>query len=217
MTTSHRPQLEARSGAKVSRYVPTSTEHARLLPSHMRIKYRKAGTIRSKDNTNYKVDKDNDNSNIESVIQERNYLEDSELNDLKMILSVEDENIHNISDKSGNSSSHEGDHSAEEGEDEEEEEMEQLQKELDLIKQKRLKEKEKEEQYLKEDDKDVKIPISQLKRKSWRQGTTFSRDKSKISKRSDQTSTNDRNKNKNYINNITQSIYHKEFMKKFVR
>lgn len=217
MTTSHRPQLEARSGAKVSRYVPTSTEHARLLPSHMKIKYRNAGTLRSKDNTNYNVDKDNDNSNIESVIQERNYLEDTELDDLKKVLSVQNEDINNISDKNSNSSSHEDDQSADEGEDDEEDEMEQLQKELDLIKQQRLKEKKKEEQYLKEDDKDVKIPISQLKRKSWRQGTTFSRDKSKISKRSDQTSTNDRNKNKNYINNITQSSYHKEFMKKFVR
>lgn len=42
MTTSHRPQLEARSGAKAASYVPTSTQHARLLPGHKKLKYRKS-------------------------------------------------------------------------------------------------------------------------------------------------------------------------------
>lgn len=40
MTTSHRPQLEARSGAKGASYVPTGTQHARLLPGHTRMKLR---------------------------------------------------------------------------------------------------------------------------------------------------------------------------------
>lgn len=38
MTTSHRPQLEARNGAKNT---PSNAEHARLLPSHRKVKYRK--------------------------------------------------------------------------------------------------------------------------------------------------------------------------------
>ncbi|EHN03087.1 Cwc15p [Saccharomyces cerevisiae x Saccharomyces kudriavzevii VIN7] len=41
MTTSHRPQLEARSGAKSAAYTPTSIEHARLLPGHTKLKFRK--------------------------------------------------------------------------------------------------------------------------------------------------------------------------------
>lgn len=40
MTTSHRPQLEARSGAKGASYVPTGTQHARLLPGHTKLKLR---------------------------------------------------------------------------------------------------------------------------------------------------------------------------------
>lgn len=40
MTTSHRPQLEARSGAKGAAYVPTGTQHARLLPGHTKLKLR---------------------------------------------------------------------------------------------------------------------------------------------------------------------------------
>ncbi|CAI4038039.1 hypothetical protein SMKI_04G3780 [Saccharomyces mikatae IFO 1815] len=42
MTTSHRPQLEARSGAKAAAYTPTGIEHARLLPGHTKLKYRKS-------------------------------------------------------------------------------------------------------------------------------------------------------------------------------
>ncbi|XDT03188.1 Cwf15/Cwc15 cell cycle control protein [Nakaseomyces glabratus] len=40
MTTAHRPQLEARNGAKGA-LVPTGTEHARLLPGHTELKARK--------------------------------------------------------------------------------------------------------------------------------------------------------------------------------
>ncbi|CCH62403.1 hypothetical protein TBLA_0H01150 [Henningerozyma blattae CBS 6284] len=38
MTTAHRPQLEARSGAK--NITPTNTQHARLLPGHKTLKKR---------------------------------------------------------------------------------------------------------------------------------------------------------------------------------
>lgn len=41
MTTAHRPQLEARRGGKFQDYVPTSIEHARLLPGHKEMKERK--------------------------------------------------------------------------------------------------------------------------------------------------------------------------------
>lgn len=44
MTTSHRPQLEARSGAKGACYVPTGTQHARLLPGHTKLKLRNEKT-----------------------------------------------------------------------------------------------------------------------------------------------------------------------------
>ncbi|AGO13704.1 AaceriAGL168Wp [[Ashbya] aceris (nom. inval.)] len=48
MTTSHRPQLEARSGAKsgvAGEYVPTGVEHARLLPGHRTVKRRREGGV----------------------------------------------------------------------------------------------------------------------------------------------------------------------------
>lgn len=214
MTTSHRPQLEARSGAKGSRYVPTSTEHARLLPGHKKIKYRDPITIKGKDKAKHNIGKDI-NDNIGPIVSEKNYLENTGLNDLKKVLSIKDVDTQDTSDMSSNSSSSSDNYS--DDEDDEEEEMKQLQKELALLKQKQLPKEKKEELYLEEDNKDVKMPISQFKRKSWRQGTTFSRDKTKISKRPNQSSTNDRNKSKNYINNITQSVYHQEFMKKFVK
>ncbi|QLQ82352.1 hypothetical protein HG537_0H01130 [Torulaspora globosa] len=44
MTTSHRPQLEARSGAKSAAYVPTGTQHARLVPGHTKLKLRNGKT-----------------------------------------------------------------------------------------------------------------------------------------------------------------------------
>lgn len=40
MSTSHRPQLEARSGAKAAGYTGTAIEHARKLPGHKSVKYR---------------------------------------------------------------------------------------------------------------------------------------------------------------------------------
>lgn len=51
MSTSHRPQLESRSGAKAAGYTSTSIEHSRSLPGHKTIKYRESepDLIRSED------------------------------------------------------------------------------------------------------------------------------------------------------------------------
>ncbi|CAI6561995.1 ANM_collapsed_G0010340.mRNA.1.CDS.1 [Saccharomyces cerevisiae] len=70
MTTSHRPQLEARSGAKAAAYTPTGIEHARLLPGHTTLKYRKF-----KEEENLKAncaqeDRNNDKSLEEVVVNE---------------------------------------------------------------------------------------------------------------------------------------------------
>lgn len=213
MTTSHRPQLEARSGAKVSRYVPTSTEHARLLPGHKKIKYRDQIAGKSKDKAKRNINK-NIKENFGSIVLEKNYLENTELQEIKKVFSIEDKDTQNISDKSNNSSS---DINYSDDDEEDEKEIKQLQEELALLKQKRLAEEKKEELCLEDDIKDVKIPISQVKKKSWRQCTTFSRDKNKVSKKLSQSSTNNLNTSKTYVNNITQSVYHKEFMKKFVK
>lgn len=55
MSTSHRPQLESRSGAKAAGYTSTSIEHARLLPGHKTIKYREtvAKPVRSESNDKF--------------------------------------------------------------------------------------------------------------------------------------------------------------------
>ncbi|AEY98649.1 FAGL168Wp [Eremothecium gossypii FDAG1] len=52
MTTSHRPQLEARSGTKsgvAGEYVPTGVKHARLLPGHRTVKRRREGGATAED------------------------------------------------------------------------------------------------------------------------------------------------------------------------
>lgn len=173
MTTSHRPQLEARSGAKAAGYTPTSTEHARLLPGHKTVKYRSSGKV---------------------VNSEKNYLEDEKekMEMLKGELSENDE-----------------EEESEKEEDDDDEDDELLQQELDRLKKKRLE----EEALSNKDQEDEKLSEPKMKRKSWRQGTTFSRNK--VSKTSSQAVKQD--KSKNYINNITKSDYHQEFMKKFIK
>ncbi|KAL3231618.1 Pre-mRNA-splicing factor CWC15 [Nakaseomyces bracarensis] len=56
MTTSHRPQLEARSGAKTQNYTPTATQHARLLPGHTKLKTRKRQATHSHDKQDNRTD-----------------------------------------------------------------------------------------------------------------------------------------------------------------
>ncbi|CAL9731365.1 pre-mRNA-splicing factor Cwc15p [Monosporozyma unispora] len=168
MTTSHRPQLEARSGAKAAGYTPTSTEHARLLPGHKKVKYR---------------------SPNKAVTVEKNYLEED--NGLEQSKEVES-------------------HDEEEEDSENDSEDELLQQELDRLKNKRLE----EEKITNEEQEDVKISEHRMKKKSWRQGTTFSRNK--VSKDSKQV-LKKKDRTNNYTNNITQSDYHQEFMKKFIK
>ncbi|CAL9737136.1 pre-mRNA-splicing factor Cwc15p [Monosporozyma servazzii] len=178
MTTSHRPQLEARSGAKAAGYTPTSTEHARLLPGHKTVKYRSSNKVSS---------------------TEKNYLD------------YEREKVNALKDKVTENNEEEGEEEEieEEEEEEDDDDDELLQRELDRLKNKRLE----EEAFLVREHEEEQVSEPKLKRKSWRQGTTFSRNK--VSKTSNSTVKQD--KSKTYINNITKSDYHQEFMKKFIR
>ena len=182
MTTSHRPQLEARSGAKAAGYTPTSTEHARLLPGHKTVKYRSSNKVAS---------------------TEKNYLdyEREKVNGLK------DKVIENNEEESEEEDIEEEEEEEEEEEDDDDDEL--LQQELDRLKKKRFE----EETLLDREHEEEEVSEPKLKRKSWRQGTTFSRNR--VSKTSNSTVKQDTSKT--YINNITKSDYHQEFMKKFIR
>lgn len=175
MTTSHRPQLEARSGAKTAGYTPTSTEHARLVTGHKKVKYR-SGRL----NKNHPDDEET----------EKNYLED--------------ELLHTNDDQSNDL--------VEESEDESSDDEVMLLQELNRLKQQR-KETEEEAEEVNQNLKPVVTDQDEPKKpkKSWRQGTTFSRNTTKKSENKVSKS------HHNYTNNITKSDYHQEFMKKFVK
>lgn len=72
MSTSHRPQLESRSGAKAAGYTSTSIEHARLIPGHKTIKYRDSVTestrLESDDKTTGEGEKQKDRK-IQSTLE----------------------------------------------------------------------------------------------------------------------------------------------------
>lgn len=174
MTTSHRPQLEARSGAKAAGYTPTSTEHARLLPGHRSIKYR-------------------------SRKRQRNYLKGDDTEDNKAEDDVDDENKNEDED-------------SDEEEEEEEDDRDAL-----LLQLEKLKESQDSTEVKKEDITDSEVlrtssDISPEKdKKSWRRSTTFSR---KRINKADKGKTKHKSE---YINDITKSNYHQDFLHKFVR
>lgn len=181
MTTSHRPQLEARSGAKAAGYTPTETEHARLLPGHKKIKYRQQRGENKK------------------VAREKDYLGNN--GKVKTVTEDTKEREEDVSS---------------EGEEWSDDDEELLKQELERLKTKRLEEEQTshvDEVGQSLEEKEEKPPVAKLMRKSWRQGTTFSRNK--ICKKSTHSET--LQDVKNYTNNITKSDYHQEFMKKFIK
>ncbi|CAB4255669.1 similar to Saccharomyces cerevisiae YDR163W CWC15 Non-essential protein involved in pre-mRNA splicing, component of a complex containing Cef1p [Maudiozyma barnettii] len=170
MSTSHRPQLEARSGAKAAGYSSTSIEHARLQPGHKSLKYRDhiRDSIQSSSNkesdstitvTNSSLNP-NENRGMDLDTEEVNRDKNSsKVKDNKKSLNQEFKHLKDAQVEGGNNSG----------------------------------------------NSQSKPKINKIK-KGWRSGTTFSRTK------------NDKNKKgkDDYVNNITKSTYHQDFMKKIV-
>ncbi|CAI1828894.1 hypothetical protein SEUBUCD646_0B02850 [Saccharomyces eubayanus] len=172
MTTSHRPQLEARSGAKAAAYTPTSIEHARLLPGHTKLKYRKF-----KQDIKCKESCSQGEGSSDGSVDERQINEDEQDD-------VEDENL-------------------EESEDDQEDLLKELAKiqEAKLDKKIRLQQKEKIEE--------------QPSKRSWRQSTAFGRHK--ITKITNSNDDGAKNPLSGYVNDMTKSKYHQEFLHKNIK
>lgn len=174
MTTSHRPQLEARSGAKAASYVPTSTQHARLLPGHKKLKYRKS-------------------KNVPGPLEE-------------------DQEKGEADEKEGDKEDEKEDEeeSDDAGDDEEEEDdQEALLQELNNIRQERMVKKVRDEQQQEQRNTTdlTRIP-AKTSTSGWRK-TTFGRNK--VSKnKSDVTAPG-------YVNDMTKTAYHEEFIRRFTK
>lgn len=176
MTTSHRPQLEARNGGKNT---PSNIEHSRLLPSHTKVKYRN---------------------------KQRDYLQDREFSaKVQDSVLIEDENSVEVTngDENGDESIKSEENGVEEDEEDEEDasedEREFLQQELDKIREAKAKTKPVEFSQVTQKESTKKT------KKSWRQNTTFHGKKQSSSQEG------------KYINNLSQSSYHQQFMNKFIK
>ncbi|GAV55281.1 hypothetical protein ZYGR_0AS06050 [Zygosaccharomyces rouxii] len=161
MTTSHRPQLEARSGAKAASYVPTSTQHARLLPSHKKLKYRKSKN-------------------------EQEPVEDQQLE------TREERQVEEDADD----------------EEDDEDDQEALLQELNNIRQERMIERVRNEQRQQNEMDLTRIPTPKST-SGWRK-TTFGRNR--VSKRKQ-----DNNNPPEYVNDMTKTSYHEEFIRRFIK
>ncbi|GCF00870.1 complexed with cef1p [Zygosaccharomyces mellis] len=174
MTTSHRPQLEARSGAKAASYVPTSTQHARLLPGHKTLKYRK-----------------NKNNQGPMRYQPLGTQE------------VRQQEKDTIKDDDGRNDNDE----EEDDDDDDEDDQEALLQELNNIRQKRMVEKIRNEQRQQSEMDLTRIPTPKTT-SGWRK-TTFGRDR--VSKRKQV------DKAPEYVNDMTKTAYHEEFIRRFIK
>ncbi|EJS42331.1 cwc15p [Saccharomyces arboricola H-6] len=171
MTTSHRPQLEARSGAKAAAYTPTSIEHARLLPGHTTLKYRK-----SKQDVKSKEGFTQDERSGDE------YIETTQLTDGKRA-------------------------AVENGDDGENDPKEFLQ-ELPIIQETKLANQTEPQQNEQTEERNSS-------KRSWRKSTAFGHHK--VSKRSSIKDNGAKNPVSGYVNDMTKSEYHQQFLHKHIK
>ncbi|CCK68169.1 U2-type spliceosomal complex subunit CWC15 KNAG_0A05010 [Huiozyma naganishii CBS 8797] len=189
MTTSHRPQLEARSGAKAANYVPTSTEHARLLPGHKTVKYRSSNRAK---------------------------LESKSKNDPRS--PKETHSVSNSVDSDEESGDPEAeadgllDEEEEDSEDEDsEDEKEQFRQELIRLRQRQANITDNKQRTSTRINTDAEGE-SDTKKAGWRSKTVFGRKKSNSSNKKVT-----KTENAGYVNNMTKSNYHQNFLDKYVK
>ncbi|AMD18993.1 HBR092Wp [Eremothecium sinecaudum] len=184
MTTSHRPQLEARSGGKYApEQVPTGAKHARLLPGHTKIKRRKVKPATS--------DASSLVSGAREIIKTDKVDFDEENNSNNDRESSEDDEY----DSTYSSSS-----------DDEEE----LREGLEAIR--RARELNESHQKLAVEASSVQEPKQVSAVKSWRSNTVFGAQKK--SNGDSQVTAENRLK---YLNDLSRSEYHRDFMKRVSR
>ncbi|CCD26976.1 U2-type spliceosomal complex subunit CWC15 NDAI_0J00840 [Naumovozyma dairenensis CBS 421] len=179
MTTSHRPQLEARNGGKSAAYTPTSIQHARLLPGHK--------TLKIRSNTKKKVD---------SSEQEKDYGIRSKVNEDGFVdaRNLYVENVKNSGadgEKDGNTQTNLT-----------------IESDGSRIGSTMLPPQDKKEEMINSTVPSGDVPAGPVKVDAWRTKTTFSR--KKVVKSTE-------NKKRTYVNNLTKSKYHQDFLHKFVK
>lgn len=192
MTTSHRPQLEARSGAKAAAYVPTSTQHASLLPGHKKLKYRKG---RDEQESSYESQKDyafgdEGGESYQNMLVKQQVEMDQERRQAEEDKEeVEDEEEY-------------------EGEEEDSDDQEVLLQELNKIRRERMMRKVREEQNQHNSIDLARVPTHRST-SDWR-NTTFGRNRVSKQKPS-------KVKGEGYVNEMTKTAYHEDFMRRFVK
>ncbi|CUS24082.1 LAQU0S13e02872g1_1 [Lachancea quebecensis] len=220
MTTSHRPQLEARNGAKGS-YVPTSTQHARLLPGHTKLKYRKRKLT---DSDLEEQDKPKTSRSTAKILKDE---KNEEVDGRNASSCLSNKGASSRSDggeegeegESGNGSVNEepqleeGVSGSSEDEDEEsdEEDQEALLRELNKIRQERMVQKLKEQRE--KQDLTGEVFETPTVQRSWRSQTVFGGQRpSQLSKKNA-----DKDLKHEYTNDMTRSKFHDDFLRKYVR
>ena len=212
MTTAHRPQLEARSGAKGAGYVPTSTEHARLIQGHKKIKYRKVlpnekdfGIQESESKGVTKVSGPLDKGQTSMNAQGG----DSGVPTSAILTSPTQVDEHSVRGK--NEEGYEG-----EVGDESDHKMSLIR--LNGIKTERNTPKVKKEEEDITDFNALQLPSNTTKAlKSWRSDTVFGRSKDRNKHKVVKRDSSGDNKVKGYVNDLTKSDYHKEILRKYIR
>ena len=198
MTTSLRQQLEARNGAKDLQYVPTSTQHARLLPGHKELKKRTRTNI---NDSEVHYTKRKRELRLEDGITEK---EDDKL---KRAESESDDRV----DDTGSSDEYDDEDDEEE---EEEDDEEALLDEWNRVRQERIDSKSKEKKSVSVDssvNSNTSPDLAKPQKSGWRSKTVFGRHSNKSSE------SNENKDKKKYINDLSRSAYHKDFMQKHVK
>ncbi|AET39294.1 U2-type spliceosomal complex subunit CWC15 Ecym_4227 [Eremothecium cymbalariae DBVPG len=212
MTTSHRPQLEARSGSRShgnSQYVPTKLEHARLLPGHTKLKRRrgKSGRHKRGNEADSSVDKVFTVSEATSKSGGRAC---SDVGEEHSALEVGD------GDGGGDVGSSYGEESDEEG---------LLLQELERLRSEKMMEKVKAQQL--EEDKSLEAAadsgndleghgpnVAGSSSEGWRSDAVFGRRKKPKSERKNLSNSISSDK---YTNDLIQSEYHQDFLKRMAK
>lgn len=192
MTTSHRAQLEARSGAKGASYIPTGTQHARLVPGHTKLKYRRSNQYPEK---LYETNREDGDTETKESLQIGSADEKVSDGDQEIEEDADSDNYQDSDD-----------------------DQELLLQELNKIRQERMIAKLRKEQE-DEDKGEVQpvsavLPLEQTK-SGWRSNTTFG--KRKVSKESAKDDKRLQKASKGYLNNLAKSDYHQDFLRRFVK
>ena len=212
MTTAHRPQLEARSGAKGAGYIPTSTEHARLIQGHKKIKYRKV--LPNEKDFGIQESKNEDVTRVSGPSDKGKNSIEIQGGDLGASASVTLSSLNQVDEHLMRSKSKHG----YEGEVGDNGDHETPLMGLDRIKKEGNSPKVKKEEDDTTDFDSLRLPSNATKAlKSWRSDTVFGRSKDRNKHKVVKMDSSRDDKVKGYVNDLTKSDYHREILRKYIK